>query len=138
MPNDNAQVLRFAIQRLSRRIRAMQANSDVTESQRSVLFTLHIDGPQSLGSLSESEHVTPPSMNRTINTLVDAGLVTRVASDDDARKVVLDLSEAGVEFVLETRRRRDAWFTQRLASLSDEDRALLEKVTPVLKRLADE
>jgi DNA-binding MarR family transcriptional regulator len=61
-----------------------------------------------------------------------------VASDDDARKVVLDLSEAGVEFVLETRRRRDAWFTQRLASLSDEDRALLEKVTPVLKRLADE
>src|SRR5690554_8164021 len=113
MPQDDAQELRFAIQRLARRIRAMQA-SDVTESQRTVLFTLHHEGPQTLGSLSSHERVTPPSMNRTVNALVAAGLVTRNTAEDDARKVTVDLSEEGRAFIRETRRRRDAWFTTQL------------------------
>ena|SRR5690606_37900270 len=137
MPNDDSQELRFAIQRLSRRIRAMQA-SDVTESQRTVLFTLHHEGPQTLGSLSTHERVTPPSMNRTVNALVAAGLVTRITAEDDARKVKVDLSEDGRAFIRETRRRRDAWFTPQLASLTPEQRRLLTEVTPILKELANQ
>lgn len=137
MPQHNAQELRFAIQRLSRRIRSMQADDDVTESQRGVLFTLHNEGPQTLRSLSEHEGVTPPSMNRTVNSLVASGLVTRMTAEDDARKVALDLSDAGRTFVRETRRRRDAWFTKRLAALDPADRQLLQQVTPILKNLAD-
>lgn len=137
MPNDDTQELRFAIQRLSRRIRAMQA-SDVTESQRTVLFTLHHEGPQTLGSLSAHERVTPPSMNRTVNALVAAGLVTRITAEDDARKVKVDLSEEGRAFIRETRRRRDAWFTTQLASLTPEQRRLLTEVTPILKELANQ
>ena len=108
MVQDSAQELRFAIQRLARRIRAMQADQLVTEGQRGVLFTLFNNGPQTLGSLSEHERVTPPSMNRTVNALVAGGLVTRVAAQDDGRKVALDLSDAGRAFIHETRRRRDA------------------------------
>jgi len=137
MPNDDTQELRFAIQRLSRRIRAMQA-SDVTESQRTVLFTLHHEGPQTLGSLSTHERVTPPSMNRTVNALVAAGLVTRITAEDDARKVTVDLSEEGRAFIRETRRRRDAWFTTQLAALTPEQRRLLVEVTPILKELANQ
>ncbi|HEU4807535.1 MAG TPA: MarR family transcriptional regulator [Homoserinimonas sp.] len=137
MPNEYAQELRFAIQRLARRMRAMQAG-DVTESQRTVLFTLHHEGPQTLGSLSAHEQVTPPSMNRTVNALVTAGLVTRIPASDDARKVTVDLSEAGRDFVRETRRRRDAWFTTRLAALPADQRKLLEQVTPILKELANQ
>ena len=136
VPDDYSQQLRFAIQRLSRRIRTMQASSDVTEAQRSVLVTLYNDGPQSLGSLSNSELVTPPSMNRTINMLIEAGLVIREASAEDARKIILSLSDAGVEFLVETRRRRDAWFTQQLEALTDQERAVLEQAAPILKRMA--
>lgn len=137
MPHDD-QELRLAIQRLARRIRSMQADEDVTEGQRSVLFALSNKGRQSLGSLSEHEHVTPPSMNRTVNALVAAGLVTRVTAEDDARKVSLDLSDAGRAFIAETRRRRDAWFTKRLASLTTEQRRLLDEVAPILRELADQ
>ncbi len=137
MDRDGNQQLRLAIQRLARRIRANAADDDVSESQRSVLFTLDNHGKQSLGSLSEHERVTPPSMNRTINALVASGLVTRAIAEDDARRIELDLSDAGRAFVVETRRRRDAWFTQQLAALSAEQRAILEKAVPVLKELAE-
>jgi DNA-binding MarR family transcriptional regulator len=137
MPNDSAQELRFAIQRLARRIRTMQAG-DVTESQRTVLFTLHHEGPQTLGSLSAHEGVTPPSMNRTVGALVDAGLVTRITAQEDARKVTVDLSETGRAFIRETTRRRDAWWTTQLAALPADQRKLLEQVTPILKDLANQ
>src|SRR5690554_1538147 len=136
MPQDESQELRFAIQRLARRIRAMQAG-DVTESQRTVLFTLHHEGPQTLGSLSAHERVTPPSMNRTVGALVDAGLVTRITAQEDARKVTVDLPDAGRAFVRETIKRRDAWWTTQLAALPADQRKLLEQVTPILKDLAN-
>jgi DNA-binding MarR family transcriptional regulator len=132
------QELRLSIQRLARRIRSMQGDEDVTEGQRSVLFSLANLGPQTLGSLSEHERVTPPSMNRTVNALVTAGLVTRVTAADDARKVTLDLSAAGHSFIGETRRRRDAWFTKRLAELSEADRVVLEQAGPILRHLAEQ
>lgn len=138
MPDTFAQELRVTIQRLARRIRANQANSDLSESQRSTLFTLYSEGPQSLGSLSELERVTPPSMNRTVGSLVDAGLVSRTPSSDDARKIVLTLSDAGLAFIEETRRRRDMWFNQQLEALPPEEYRLLQQVAPVLARMADE
>ena len=134
---DDDQDIRLAIQRLARRIRSMQADDDVTEGQRAVLFALAENGPQTLGSLSEHERVTPPSMNRTINALVDLGLVTRKTAPEDARKVSLDLSPSGCDFTRETRRRRDAWFTTRLDALPAEQRRLLQKVAPILRELAD-
>lgn len=115
----------------------MQANDQVTEGQRSVLFQLAHHGPQTLGSLSEREKVTPPSMNRTTSALVAAGLVTRVTASDDARKITLDLSDAGHAFIKETRRRRSAWFTKQLAALTPEQRQILEQATPILQKLAD-
>jgi len=130
------QDLRLAIQRLARRIRSMQAD-DVTEGQRAVLFALSKNGTQTLGSLSEHERVTPPSMNRTINALVALALVTREPAPDDARKVSLDLSPAGEAFIAETRRRRDAWFTTRLDALPSDQRRMLREIAPVLRDLAD-
>src|SRR5580698_7515539 len=102
------QEIRLTIQRLARRIRSMQADETVTEGQRSVLFALANEGPQTLGSLSDHERVTPPSMNRTINALVAAGLVTRVGARDDGRKVTIDLSDSGRVFIQDTKRKRNA------------------------------
>lgn len=138
MPQFPAQELRFVIQRLGRRIRLMQANDDVTESQRSVLFILTADGAQSLSALAEREHVSPPSMNRTVNLLADLGLVSRESDDDDGRKISIALTNAGHEFVEETRRRRDAWLAKRLDTLTAKERKTLEQATPILKKLIDE
>jgi DNA-binding MarR family transcriptional regulator len=136
MPFDDQEV-RLAIQRLARRIRSMQGDERVTEGQRSVLFALSNEGAQTLGSLSEHERVTPPSMNRTINALVEAGLVTRVSATDDARKVIIDLSDAGRTFIRDTKRKREAWFTKRLAALTPAERAIIGEAAPLLRKIAD-
>ena len=131
------QEIRLTIQRLARRIRSMQSDETVTEGQRSVLFALANNGAQTLSALSEHERVTPPSMNRTINALVRAGLVTRVGAEDDGRKVSIDLSATGRTFIRDTRRKRDAWFTQQLAALTPEQRAVIDQSAEILRGIAD-
>ena len=140
MPNSDRlddQEIRLAIQRLARRIRSMQSDDTVTEGQRSVLFTLSNNGAQTLGSLSERERVTPPSMNRTINALVKAGLVTRVGAEDDGRKVSIDLSATGRTYIADTKRKRDAWFTKQLAGLSPAQRSIVDQAATILRGIAD-
>jgi len=118
-------------------MRLERAGADVTDGQLSVLFVLWKEGPQTLGSLSEHERVTPPSMNRTVNALVEAGLVTRTDAPDDGRKVLITATDAGIEIASETKRRRVAWFATRLAALDAADRAALDAAAPILRTLAD-
>ena len=129
--------LRIAILRLSRRMRLERAGEDVTDGQLAVLSVLWKEGPQTLGSLAEHDRVTPPSMNRTVNALVEASLVTRESSPDDGRKVLIEATESGLEIARETKRRRVAWFARQLATLEPEQRAALDAATPILRELAD-
>ena len=129
--------LRIAIMRLSRRMRLERVDRDVTDGQLSVLFVLHKHGPQTLGSLSEFDRVSAPSMNRTVNRLEEHGLVVRESAPDDGRKVLIDLTDAGRSVVTETKRRRAAWFSRQLAGLTPDERAALEAAAPLLERLAD-
>jgi DNA-binding MarR family transcriptional regulator len=138
MTNELAHTLRQTVLRLARRVRAERADDAMSDGRLSVLFILVNEGAQTLGSLSEFERVTPPSMNRTINALVEQGFVTRESDATDGRKVVIDVTGAGRRLVKETRRKRDAWFSSRLAALTPEERAALDAAAPVLRKLADQ
>ena len=129
--------LRIAVMRLARRMRLERGDGDVTDGQLSVLFVLAKEGPQTLSSLSEHDRVSPPSMNRTVNCLVDLGLVTRSISPDDGRKVQIELAQPGEAIVTETRLRREAWFARQLEVLNPAQRAALNAATPLLRELAD-
>jgi DNA-binding MarR family transcriptional regulator len=136
MPNPSP-ALRMTLMRLARRMRQERADGEVGEGQRSVLFFVADHGPQSLGALADNDHVTPPSMNRTVGLLVDRGYLTRETSTVDARRVSIALTDAGRSWVRETRRRRDAWLSVRLGKLTAAERALLADAEPVLRKLAD-
>ena len=123
--------------RLARRMRLERGGSDVTDGQLSALFVLAKHGPQTLGSLSDFERVTPPSMSRTVGALEGDGLVTRTASADDRRKVLIEITPAGLAIVQETKRRRAAWFSTVLAALTDEQRSALDAAASILRELAD-
>ncbi len=122
--------------RLARLNRQQRAEGDVAEGQRSALFYLYDQGAKSLGALSDHDKVTPPSMNRTVNHLLERGYVTRITDGTDARKVSIDLTDLGRDFVEETRRRRDRWFEDRLARLTPDERATLDAAVPVIRKLA--
>lgn len=134
LPEDR---LRISIARLARRMRFERADPELSEAQLAVVFELAKHGPQTLGSLAGHEGVSSPSMNRTVGALAARGLVTRHPSPEDGRKVVIELTDAGNELVRETRRRRQAWFSQAVARLSPAERRHLLESTPILEALVD-
>ena len=129
--------LRIAVMRLARRLRLERAEGDISDSQLSVLFVLWKEGAQTLSSLAEHDRVTPPSMNRTVNSLAAASLVARRPAVDDGRKVLIEATDAGVALARQTKHRRLAWFSRQLRSLDAADRAVLDAAAPILRHLAD-
>jgi len=127
--------LRIAIMRLSRRLRQERTETELSGSQFSTLGWISTEGPLTIGRLAELEHVTAPSMNRTVNCLVESGYATRTTSPDDGRKVIVSATAAGESIVLETRRRRDAWLSKRFTTLTPAERETLAEATTILRRL---
>jgi len=135
--HDLSSVLRIAVARLSRRLRAEKEDDELSDSQTATLGYLVREGSGTIGRLSEFERVKPPSMNRTVNRLEAAGYVERTSDAADGRKVIVVPTDRGVQLVAETRRRRDAWLHQRLESLSLEQRETLASAAKIMRELAD-
>jgi DNA-binding MarR family transcriptional regulator len=122
---------------LGQSLRVAVLRHELSDAQSAVLGFLFRDGPLTPGALSELERVKPPSMNRTINCLVDAGYVTREAAPDDGRRVLVTLTGEGRAVVDETRRRRDAWLVKRLAELPADERRVVADAARILRGIAD-
>ncbi|MBO9553135.1 MarR family transcriptional regulator [Cellulomonas sp.] len=138
MPPTNALAgeLRVALGQAARRIRQQRGDAGLTDPQYNVLLWLTKKGPLTPGQLAELERIQPPSMTRTVNGLVELGLVGKTEHPTDGRQVVVTLSDLGVAEVAETRRRRDAWLTQRLQEMSPDERRLLTDAIELLRRIA--
>lgn len=135
MEHETDDELRIVFQRIARRIRTHRS-AELSDSHLSVLFHLEVHGALTPGRLAELEHITPPSMNRTLNGLEEAGLVARTPDPDDGRRVLVTILEPGVELIRATRELRSAWFSDRLASLDPDERRRLDDVLPILRKLA--
>jgi len=135
-PTALAAELRISLVRAVRRLRLERSSEHITDGQYSVLAGLVNRGPMTPGEIAERERVKPPSMTRTVNVLADAGLVTRAAHPSDGRQVIISVTETGIAEVRETRRRRDAWLSHRLAELTTEDRATLARASDILREVA--
>ncbi len=122
--------------RLARRLRLEKSTDALSMNQLATLGTLNRCGELTVGELAGIEKVKPPSMTRTVNSLAEAGLVTRSPHPTDGRQVMVALTSAARQVLDEDRRRRDAWLAHRLAELSPEQRALLRDVAPLLEEVA--
>lgn len=129
--------LRLAVLRLSRRLR-QEALGQITPSQISALSSISKHGELSLGELASIERVAPPSMTRIAARLEDAGLVARRVDSADRRVARLVITEAGRALLEETRTRRDLFLAARLSELSEEERALVARVVPLLERFVSD
>jgi DNA-binding MarR family transcriptional regulator len=132
-----ASVLRPALLRLTRLIRIQRVDTSITLTQLSVLAAVEKNGAMSPGEIAAYERVQPPSMTKVLASLEDRGLVARTVHPTDRRQAVIELTDAGRELIHSERRSRDLWFSQQLARLSDEERALLRKALPLLDKLAE-
>lgn len=129
--------LRLAILRVARRIR-QDAPTELTPSQQSIVVMLDRFGPMSHAELASREAVRPPSVTRTIQALEAAGMVQRHGPEAGSRRVLIELTDAGRLAAIEIHERRDAWLSQHLSKLSEEELGVLRDAMPVLERLLDD
>ena len=130
--------LRIAVMRLARRLRAERVDLDLTITQLAALASLERHGPTTPGVLASIERIRPPSMTRILAGLETRGLVVRTPHATDGRQVLVEVTDEAKAMLRADRRRREAWLSQRLATLSPGDRDALRAVAPILERLVAE
>jgi DNA-binding MarR family transcriptional regulator len=133
-----ASQLRPALLRLTRLVRNQRVDMSVTLTQLSAMATLEKNGPMSAGELANCERVQPPSMTKVLANLEQRGLVVREVHPTDRRQAIIAITPAGLELLDSERRSRNAWLSKRLSTLTAEERALLQRVVPVLDKLAEQ
>ncbi len=87
--------------------------------------------------LAVRTRITTQSMSQILKKFEEQGHITRTGSPDDKRKVHISLTPAGEKLVKQNRYERDAFLQKRIETLlTDKEVALLEKVVPILEKLA--
>ena len=129
--------VRLGVMRLARRLRAEREPGELPLGRLSALGRLERDGPASASALAAAERVTPQTMARIVQHLLDSGLAERTPDPADRRATLIGITEAGSSHVRADRSRREAWLAQAMDELTDVERELLVLTSRLLDRLAD-
>ncbi len=90
------------------------------------------------GALAAKERVQPPSMTRVIASLTDLGLVERKPHPTDGRQIIVSLSEAGRALIADETNAREAWMTEQLSGLTEDQVVVLTRAVGIMKQIVDE
>lgn len=130
--------LSLALVRMTRHLRGRRTDSRVSLTQLSALATLSLEGPITPGALAAKERVQPPSMTRVITSLADLGLVERSPHPTDGRQVIVSIAQSGLALLADERSAREAWMTERLATLSAEQLQVLRAAVGIFAEMVAE
>ncbi len=133
--SDEIPSLRTAVMRLARRLR-QERDDQLTPSQLAVLGDLVQNGPTTPGDLAAMEHVRPPTMSRIVAGLEEGGWVSRTPHPQDGRQCLIDLTPQATAWIGTYRQARDVWLQQRMAELTEAERATVWAAVPLLDRIA--
>jgi DNA-binding MarR family transcriptional regulator len=119
--------------RFLRLVREEDKAAGVGPAQLSAMSVLAFRDGLTLGELAQIEHVSLPTMSRTVAALHRAGLVARSTNPDDLRSVCLSLTARGRGLFDTARARRLRVASKIVASLDATERAQL---LPIIEKLA--
>ena len=133
-----ANELRPVLLRLTRELRRETEQFGITSRQATLLWLVKQSPGLTLRALAESEAISAPALSGHIDRLERAGLLVRVRSSVDRRRVGLELTEEGERLLLSVRERRTAWLAERLNGLEPEGLlAIVAAVGPLRELLKD-
>jgi DNA-binding MarR family transcriptional regulator len=133
--NPDATALANGLEQVVALLRRLIPADEVSLAKTAALRTLEVHGPCRMSELASREGVTQPAMTQLVSRLELDGYAERRAFAEDARVVMVHLTEAGAGLL---RRRRDArarLLTELTGHLSADDRAALAAALPALDRL---
>jgi DNA-binding MarR family transcriptional regulator len=134
---ETAARLRLAVARLQRLLRNQEMGG-LSLTEASCLAIIGRRGPMPLNEIAASEHLSAPSVTKTITRMEEAGLVDRLTDPTDRRVSLVTLSKKGHALVDQIRSRRNAFLLLRLRDLSPTDLEAVEQALPILERLSAE
>ena len=132
-----AEELRPTLLRLARNLRRETETLGVTSHQATLLALVQARQGLSLRELASEEGISAPSLSGHVDRLEAAGLLRRLRSSDDRRRVGLELTAEGRALLKRVRARRTSWLAERLDTLTDAEREQLERALPVLAALLE-
>jgi DNA-binding MarR family transcriptional regulator len=130
--------LRPVLLRLARELRKETEQLGVTARQATLLWLVKRSPGLSLAELAAEEGISPPALSGHVDRLERAGLIARVRSSEDRRRVGLRLTEDGARLLRRIRARRTTWLTTRLGVLEPAELAAVEAALPALGRLLED
>lgn len=132
---DLANGLRPVLLRLNRQLRRELAPLGITANQAALLHAINTNPGIGVRALAVREGVSTPAMSGHIDRLEAAGLVGRLRSSEDRRRVGLTVTAAGARALRSARSRRTAWLAARLRGLGDDQRAAIAAALEPLSML---
>jgi DNA-binding MarR family transcriptional regulator len=127
--------LRPVLLRLARELRKETEQLGITARQVTLLWLVKRSPGLSLAELAAEEGISPPALSGNVDRLERAGLLQRVRSHEDRRRVGLELTEEGARLLRRVRARRTTWLTQRMRDLGPAELEAIETAIPALQRL---
>ena len=121
--------------RLVHALKAQQATEGRDRAALVLLFPLVRLGPLRQGALAELVHADPSTVSRHVASLVERGLVTRVADETDGRASRLVVTDAGHAELDQLRRERLADLERATGDWSETE---LATFTALFARLIDD
>ncbi len=134
-PLEVANDLRPVLFRLTRELRKETEQLGVTGRQVTLLWLVKRSPGLTLRALAEEEGISPPALSGHVDRLEAAGMIVRLRSDVDRRKVGLRVTPAGERLLRRVRERRTSWLAERLGALEQEELAAVEAAVDPLLRL---
>lgn len=129
--------LRPVLLKLNRALRREAAALGATGGQVTLLYLIQKSRGIGVRELAAREGISPAGMSGHVDRLEAAGLVQRVPSTVDRRRVGLEITEKGLGILRAVRRRRTAWLAGRLSHLTPEELAAVEQAIEPLTHLLE-
>jgi len=130
--------LRPVLIRLARELRKETEQLGVTARQATLLWFVKRSPGLSLAELAAEEGISPPALSGHVDRLERAGLLERVRSSHDRRRVGLRLTDEGERLIRSIRARRTTWLAERLGVLDDAELEAIATALPALLRLVED
>jgi DNA-binding MarR family transcriptional regulator len=127
--------LRPVLLRLARELRKETEQLGVTARQATLLWLVKRSPGLSLAELAAEEGISPPALSGYVDRLERAGLLERVRSTEDRRRVGLRLTDEGVKLMRRIRARRTTLLAERLSGLDEAQLRAIDAAIPALQQL---
>ena len=132
-----AGALQVAVGLLRRQLRQAQADGELTVPETAALARLDRGGPATASGLARLEQISPQSMGATLGALESRGLIERRADPADGRRVVLSVTDAGLQVLRNRRSARTEQLARALsAGFTRAELRQLMAAAPLIERLA--